>query len=49
LAKKIDSSLSEDLISNSDSFLENAPDIESRYVINNVVKKFLEIFASGEI
>jgi hypothetical protein len=49
LAKKIDPSLDDEIITNSESYLDNVPDIQSRYVINNTVKKFLEIFASGEI
>jgi hypothetical protein len=41
--------LSEELLNQSDSYLENVPDIELRYITNNAVKKFLEVFASGEI
>jgi hypothetical protein len=46
LAKKINPSLSDEVVTNSEQYLDNVPDIQSRYVINNTVKKFLEIFAS---
>jgi len=49
LAKKVDPSLDENLLKNVDTSLNNIPDIQSRYIINNSVKKFLEIFSKGSI
>lgn len=49
LAKKVDPSLDKNTIKSVDTSLDNVPDIQSRYIINNSVKKFLEIFSPWSI
>lgn len=45
LAKKVDPSIDQSILDSSDNLLENVPDIQSRYIINNSVKDFVEIFS----
>jgi len=49
LAKKVDSNIDTTLLNSVDTSLNNIPDIQSRYIINNSVKKFIEIFSPGSI
>jgi len=49
LAKKVNSDIDTKLLESVDTSLNNIPDIQSRYIINNSVKKFLEIFSPGSI
>ncbi len=49
LAKKVDPSLSDDFLEWVDDSLDNVPDIQSRYIINNSVKSFVEIFSKWSI
>lgn len=49
LAKKVDSNIDTSLLNSVDTTLNNIPDIQSRYIINNSVKKFIEIFSPGSI
>jgi hypothetical protein len=49
LAKKVNSNLDTALLNSVDTSLNNIPDIQSRYIINSSVKKFLEIFSPGSI
>lgn len=49
LAKKVNPNLDPALLSSVDTSLNNIPDIQSRYIINSSIKKFLEIFSPGSI
>ncbi|MDD3145600.1 MAG: hypothetical protein PHV23_05865, partial [Candidatus Gracilibacteria bacterium] len=49
LAKKVNPSIDSTLLSSVDTSLNNIPDIQSRYIINSSIKKFLEIFSPGSI
>jgi len=49
LAKKVNSNIDTALLNSVDTSLNNIPDIQSRYIINNSLKKFLEIFSPGSI
>ncbi|MDD2907859.1 MAG: VCBS repeat-containing protein [Candidatus Gracilibacteria bacterium] len=49
LAKKVNPNLDPSLLSSVDTSLDNIPDIQSRYIINSSIKKFLEIFSPGSI
>lgn len=49
LAKKVNPNIEDSLVKSVDTSLNNVPDIQSRYIINNSIKKFLEIFSKGSI
>ncbi|PID87581.1 hypothetical protein CSB07_00690 [Candidatus Gracilibacteria bacterium] len=49
LAKKLNPSLDLSSIESGANYLEDTPDIQSRYIINNAVKKFIEVFSKGSI
>jgi hypothetical protein len=45
LAKKVDPTISQELLDSVDNSLDNVPDIQSRYIINNSIKSFVETFS----
>lgn len=49
LAKKIDPTLSDDLINSLDNNLEWVPDIQTRTIINETVKKFIQVISPWAI
>ncbi len=49
LAKKVDPNISQELLDSVDNSLDNVPDIQSRYIINNSIKSFVETFSKWAI
>ncbi len=49
LAKRVDPDFDENILNNADNSFENIPDVQSRYIINNSVKNFVEVFSKWTI